>query len=179
MSANKLIDLNLLDQFGLGFKTYIDQKIETAVAAGTVDLVAGVEIIDGVLFVTRKNGSVSQYIISLPCMTCATQTNVASNDDINEMIALSAEETEQVAAYAGEPITNMAGCSIATTSADDIETMINDPDNLETTTTENVFYTDECSAETATVEETIAATSPTMSVPADGDETETETGEET
>lgn len=185
MSVNKLIDLDLLDQFSSGFKTYIDQKIETAVAAGTVDLVAGVEIVDGVLFVTQKNGTRRHYIITTPCTVCATQTNTASTEDIQAMLASTDEGTAT-----GEPITNVAGCSIATVSEDDIDTMVNDPENLVTTTDENTFYTD-CPAETATEEETMAAvteateyTSPTMSIPEEettGEEetTSTDEGEET
>lgn len=171
MAARKLIDLTLLGEVTSGFKSYVDTTVETAVTNGTTDLIAGVEIKEGVLVVTKKNGETQQFIITTPCTVCATQTNTASTEDIAAMLK------DSTATASGDAVTNQAGCSIETASNTDIDTLVNDPDNLETTTTNNTFYTDDCIATTATTEEAAAVattdsteyTSSTMSVSADGE----------
>lgn len=175
----KLIDLELLSVFSDNFQTYIDKQITAKVAAeiDKIMMITDVTAENGSISVTTNDGTKKSYTVNnvttiqdiqdmiaaseinttAICQSCPTN-NTAKVSDIQAML----NDSSSTLSATGDPITNDAGCSIQTTSSEDITELVDSPESLDTTTDKNTYVTPNCIAEVT------STSSPTMSVDENG-----------
>lgn len=99
-----------------------------------------------------SNEDIRQMILesnsaSETCAVCLAITNTAKTSDIELMLA----DNNGIAT--GDAITNDKGCHVETTSSDDISTLINNPDELNPNTDKNTYFRTDCIAQVVNISE--------------------------